>query len=464
MIQHYFAEPANRPSPRFEGLPKPDAGSRHPHASLGPRKKTILVLYYSRGVYPLRDTIEAHLYCWRRYSKHHVVYVNLRFGFPRRLIKHLQIDAIVFHTIFLNMRWSPELFRKVTKECEILRHLDCVKIAMPQDEFLNTELLNDFIQGYRVTDVLTCASEKDWPFVYDKLDRTKVRFRTILTGYLDEETVRRIEAKKARRVQRDIDVGYRAWRAEYWLGEHGQSKVRIAEVFEQACRARSLRVDISTRTEDVIAGDAWFDYLLRCRSTIGVAGGASVLDRRGDIRRRVDAYLVEHPAASFEQTRQDCFPDEDHKLGLACISPRHLEACATETLQFLVVGTFNGILRPWQHYVPIEKDFSNVDEALQVLADDEKVREITTRAYRDVVASARWSYRDFIGELERDLVDPLPGGSLRPDDVRQRVFRALLGWRDSFGWKWVRFEVWFLSDRRRRRFALAVYRLLGRSS
>ena len=426
------------------------------------RSKTILVLYYARGVYPLRNAIETHLYCWRRYSKHEVLYVNVRFGFPKQLIERLRIDVILFHTMFLGLRWSPELFKKYARKCAALRSVGCVKIAMPQDEFLNTELLNDFILDYGVTDLWTCASEADWPLIYDRIDRSKVRMRTVLTGYLDEDTVARINRKKRLGIQRDIDVGYRAWKAEYWLGAHGQHKARIAGVFEAACRARGLKADISTRNEDVLAGDAWFDYLLRCRSTIGVAGGASVLDRRGAIRHRVDTYLATHPGATFEQTREDCFRGQDPTLGLACISPRHLEACATETLQFLVEGTFNGILHPWRHYVPIESDYSNVGEALGILAHEEKMKEITTQAYRDIVASQRWSYRHFVEELEREVIDP-PAGSVRAR-VLQRLIGAALRGRDRLSWQFIRFEVWFLSRPARRRFARSVGRLWGHSS
>jgi len=440
-------------------------------SSLGPavsdalKPKTILVLYYTRGVYPLRNTIETHLYCWRRYSKHKVVYVNLHLGFPRRLLERLSIDVVIFHTIFLSQRaWSPSLFQKYTKKCSALKALDCMKIAMPQDEFLNTEMLNDFILDFGVTDILTCASESDWPMIYDKIDRSRVRLRTVLTGYLDPDTVDRIDQRKREGLRRDIDVGYRAWKPEYWLGEHGQHKAWIAEVFEAACNKRGLKSDISMRNEDVLAGDAWFRFLLRCQATLGVAGGASVLDKRGEIKRRVGAYLAEHPGASFEQVRRECFPGEDHKLGLACISPRHLEACATETLQFLVVDGFNGILQPWRHYVPIEKDYSNVEDALEVLADHERVREITTRAYREIVASGRWSYRDFVRDLERDLIDPAPRHSARRDHVEQRLVCAVLRWRDRLGWAFIRFEAWFLSHPERRRLALRLSRLWSRLS
>ena len=424
-------------------------------------EKTILVLYYTRGVYPLRNTIETHLYSWRRYSRHKIVYINVALGFPEALVRRLDVDVVLFHTIFLGMRWSPQIFRTYTQKCSILKSLRCIKIALPQDEFINTELLNDFINDFGVTHILTCASEPDWPVIYDKVDRSRVVLKTVLTGYLDHETVERIEIRKKRVTERDIDIGYRAWKAEYWLGEHGQHKARIAELFEGAARRKNLRTDISTRNEDVLAGYDWFDFLLRCRATIGVEGGASVLDRNGEIKDRVDAYLRNCPGATFEETRRNCFPGDDNKLGLSCISPRHLEACATGTLQFLIEGGYNGILRPWRHYVPIKKDYSNLDDALDILNDRERMREMTEAAFADIVKSGKWTYKAFVHDIESTIIDT-PARDRARWQPSQAFVRGTFALKDHMNWRFIQFEVWCLAGLHRKRFARLVYRFFSR--
>jgi hypothetical protein len=421
-------------------------------------RKTILVLYYTRGVYPLRNTIQTYLYCWRHYSRHDVVHVNIGLGFPETLISRLDIDVVIFNTIFLGMRWSPEIFRKFTARCTYLKELECIKIAMPQDEFLNTDLLNVFINDFHVTHLLTCAYEPDWPTIYDRIDRNKVKITTVLTGYLDPDTIRRIEQKKRQPRERDIDLGYRAWKAEYWLGAHGQHKVRIAEVCEKAGAQLGLKTDISMRVEDVLAGDSWFDFLLRCKATIGVEGGASVLDRTGEIRRKVDSYLKLHPTATFEEVKSACFAEEDHRIELACISPRHLEACATETLQFLVEGAYNGILQPWRHYVPIKKDYSNIDNVLTVLANTAEMKKITDAAYRDVIGSGKWTYINFVRDIERTIIDSASVLQRKHGAIAQRVIRRLINLRDEAGWLFIR----FLSNQKRRRLAKYAYRIAVR--
>ena len=410
-------------------------------------KKTLLVLYYTVGASPLRDTAEKHLYSWKRYSKHRVVYVNVRLGFPERLLRNLDIDVVVFHTSFLGMRWDPDVFRTYMRKCAFLRDLDRIKIAMPQDEFMQTEVLNEFINDFDITHVLTCAEESDWHVIYDRIDRESVSFRTVLAGYLDHETVERV-VKRKNGTKKDIDIGYRAWKAEYWLGEHGTHKVRVAEIIGEAASRRGLKTDISLREEDVLAGDAWLDFLLRSRATIGAEGGASIIDRRGEIKMATDNYLAEHPGASFEEVRDNCFKGEDHKLGLTCISPRHLEACVTGTCQLLVEGRYNDILKPWKHYIPIKRDYSNVEDALDVLGDDGLIAKITSAAYEDIVASGRWTYDKFIGEIEDAIIDYAEATGNRSTGILTSLTLLWLDLRDFLSWQIIGLVVKMLSVRR----------------
>lgn len=406
------------------------------------RRKTILILYYTRYVYPLRDTIHTHIYCWRHYSRHRALFVNLAFGFPEQLIRRLRIDAIVFHTIFLGARENRELFRFRVNQIRSLAALPCVKIALPQDEYLNTDLLNDFINEFGVTHLFTVALRPDWKTIYNRIDHQRVHIRTVLTGYLDERTLRRIERMKRNGHVREIDIGYRAWRADYRLGEFAQHKVRVGEVFQQAAEARGLRTDISQRLEDMYAGDAWFAHLLCCRATVGVEGGASLLDRDGAVRDRAEVYLRQHPHASFEQVRGACFKDDDHSIGLMVLSPRHLEAVATETCQFLVEGQYNDILKPGVHFFPVRRDYSNVAEALDFLQDANRCRAMAAAAYRDIVLSGRWTYRHFVEDIERTVIDPAPAGARPTVSWWRRILAPLsLQLRDWLTWRVIEWEL-----------------------
>ena len=370
-------------------------------------RPALLVLYFSRGTaqLPLRSAIEDHLFCWRTYSGFPAIFHNYAFGFDWADYADLPICAVILDTLALNIRWQPDFFLRKSACLQGLGRFRGPKLAMPQDEFVFTDVLSDVLAGLGVTHLLSAAKSAMAEMIYRRR-LPNVTLGQKLTGYLDDATVARIDRLGAAQGARTIDVGYRAWRAEPWLGQHGQLKVEVAErALDAAADMPGLRIDVSTAPDAVLPGDDWLRFLLRCRATLGAEGGASVLDRDGSIRARTQAYLADATAdASFEAVRRACFPDDDGKLDLFCIGPRHLEACATGTCQLLVRGDYQGILRENVDYLPIERDFSNMKEVLGALADDRLVRETAQRARRSVVESGRYSYRRFVAQTEAWLL------------------------------------------------------------
>lgn len=370
---------------------------------------SILVLYYAAGA-PLRRTIADHLDSIRRYSGRQCIYVNLAVRQVPRWIHRLDIGLVVFHTTLLATRWYPEAFRNVALRLGAIQGLDCPRVAVPQDEFLNTDLLVEFLREFRVDHVLTCAPSEEWQTIYGPLMSSGVGMTRVLTGYLEPETVRRINQLATTTGGRDIDIGYRSWRPEPWLGRHGMLKGWIAERFAEEGRRLGLRLDISMDAADTLLGDAWYRFMLRCRFTIGVEGGASIHDHDGRVRGCVTAYTGEHPAASFEEIERSCFPGLDGSFTLHAISPRHLEACATRTPQILIDGSYNGILEPGTHYIPLRADFANISEALEEVIHGDGAADMAERAYRDVVASGRYTYESFVATLLASVpLDASPG-------------------------------------------------------
>lgn len=373
-----------------------------------------VLVVYGLFTHPLRSTVEDHLLAFRRYSARRVFHLNARAqGVPAHILRR-RYDMIVFQTTFLSNRWAPELFLEMCDRVAPLKALSGVRVAMPQDEFLRMKLVCDFIEDFGIDVVCSVAPESEWAKIYPTVDRDRVRFHRVLTGYLDDRTVDRIERiARATRVQ-DIDVGYRAWRGASWLGRHGTLKGTIADTVIERGSGRGLRLDVSTRDEETLLGDDWFRFLARCRYTLGIEGGASVLDFDGSIKERTERYEAEHASASFDEVEAACFPGEDGRLALFAISPRHLEACATRTCQVLVEGSYNGILEPDRHYIELRSDLSNLDAVLDSLGDEARRRRIVETAYRDVVASGGYTYRAMVEDVERFALGDgqVPAGGL----------------------------------------------------
>src|ERR1041385_892482 len=345
------------------------------------KSKLNVLVVYSNHAYPIRATKEGHFFSFRRYSQNRCHYFNAGVRDVPAYTLRANFDLVIFRTTFLSSRWAPEMFAELRRKVDRLKGLDAVKIALPQDEFIYTDALSDFINEFQIDAVFSVAPESEWEKIYARVDRRKVKFYRVLTGYLDERTIQRINKLAGAVTDRPIDVGYRAWHAAPWLGRHGLLKVKIVHLFRAKAPAYEMNIDVSTDERDTLLGDDWFRFLLRCKYTIGVEGGASILDRDGAIKKRTEDYLAAHPHANFAEVEQACFPDVDGSLNLMAVSPRHLEACVTKTCQVLIEGDYNGLLRPHEHYLELKKDFSNIDCLLQTLKSDQLREGMTERAY-----------------------------------------------------------------------------------
>lgn len=61
------------------------------------------------------------------------------------------------------------------------------------------------------------------------------------------------------------------------------------------------------------------------------------------------------------------------------------------------------MIDPHRHYIPLNKDFSNIDEVLEKLSDEAFIEALTDRAYREIIESGRFSYRGFVASFDRLL-------------------------------------------------------------
>lgn len=361
----------------------------------------ILVVFQTLD-YRFRATTKDHLYCFRNYSGHRCFYLNVaRSGEPYyeeipEVIKRIKFDLVIFHVDLLGFLWPPYTLDFFIAQAGALKSIDAVKVALMQDEYYNTILLNKFINEFDINYVFSLAPESELKKIYTDVNFEKVKFFRNLPGYLDTKTLSRIKKLEKKITERSIDIGYRANGIRHWLGRHGYLKIQIADEFSRRGSESQLVMDISTRAEDTFLGDDWYKFLLQCKYTISVEGGASIQDRDGSIRERTENYLHLHPNADFEETEKNCFPGVDGSFKYMAISPKHLEACATRTCQILIEGDYNGILKPGIHYMELKRDFSNIDEILTELGNEEKRNRIVERAYKDIVESGHYGYQNFV--------------------------------------------------------------------
>ena len=83
-------------------------------------------------------------------------------------------------------------------------------------------------------------------------------------------------------------------------------------------------------------------------------------------------------------------------------------------------GRYSGVLEPERHYIPVRRDFSNLDEALERLRDVEAVEAMTERAYEEVYLSGRNNLGVLADQLRAEAEAPTTTGVALPFALARR--------------------------------------------
>lgn len=331
------------------------------------------------------DTILEHLDALNDMPGFRVREVSLLGNIPA-LLDLSRFDAIGIHyTLHISDPKNHWLSQKAIDKIAAFKGPKCIWM---HDEYRCADDISAKLRYMGIGTIFTVIPEDVASVIYapERVDGAAVH--TILAGYVSP-ALEQIKAPPFSK--RAITIGYRARRPPYWLGRLGQEKITIGLRTKELAAARGIATDISVEEADRVYGDHWLEFLKNCCATLCVESGSSVVDFSGDTEARVEAAVLANSALSFE----DVLPlldGVDGKLVINCISPRIFEMAACRTLIIAHPGEYSGMIEPWVHYVPLEKDFSNFDEVCTVLEDSARCEEITARAYDDLIASRAYVY------------------------------------------------------------------------
>lgn len=365
----------------------------------------VLVVYYEITKHD-RMTISEHLYSFEKYSDHQFFYLNAFAGIPFYIDK-IKFDVVLYHYTFLSRRWNgPESFSLFLNRVRRLKKVSGVKAAFPQDEYVYSDILCEFLNDFGVRYLFTCFEREEWSKIYPADKCGPVEFFTVHPGYIDEKSLKTLGNYVRPHKKRKIDVGYRARKLPFWLGQHGTLKWKLADVFLPPATRSGLKVDISNDEKKVFKGNSWYEFLSNCRVVLGCEGGASLWDVDGSIRSKVDTYVERWPDASFDEVEESCFKGLDNNISLFALSPRHFEACITKTCQVLVEGDYKGVFIRGLHYIELKKDWSNLKDVLLKIKDVEYCEMIAERAFRDIGLNKEFTYRRFVERVFESINMP----------------------------------------------------------
>ena len=353
-------------------------------------------------------TIHDHIQAFVRHSRHAVTLFNPR-GLDRsRVVDFDAFDVVVIHysLIIISDAYLPPWFR------DQIARFPGLKVQFLQDEYRWVDAVTSMMRNLGIDVLFSVVPPASVKAIYGtRLPDTEVVLT--LTGYVSDD-LRKASRHVPERSARPIDVGYRGRSVPFWLGRLGHEKVEIGRRFLREVAGTGLRCDIEWTERERIYGGRWLRFVSSCRATLASESGSSIVDFDGSAERSIQTYLKTHPLAEYEDVERDVLGARLDGVSINAISPRIFEAGALRTALVMFPGEYSDVVQPEEHYIVLEKDFSNIDSVVAQLRDDTSLDAMVERAYRDLIESGRFSFRSFVAEFDEVVERRAPRTRRRP--------------------------------------------------
>lgn len=315
-------------------------------------------------------------------------------------------DAIFLGPTFLWHRQgkSAEALRK---RFAWVKHSKARKVALPQDEYVATEKLEQWLLDWGITNLVSIFPEHR-EILYPKLSATSIRIEKGYTGIISQQL--RQASRTASKTKRPIDVSYRAAGYKRDLDELYRLKSEVGQKFLSSLQDRNskLRTDISTDFRDTIFGTSWFDFIKSSRFVLATPSGSSFLDSLGELKKS--------HTGNFFSASPPPLPTNVRPFPFETMSPRHFEAALLETGQVCLSGEYGGLVIPGINSIELYRDFSNIDAVIEEIGDEQRRLELVGLAKESILSEKKL----FLDGYIKFLLD-----LLEIETVRKGILREL---------------------------------------
>jgi len=272
-----------------------------------------------------------------------------------------------------------------------------IKAVFIQDEYDYTKRAWHWIRLLGISLVFTVVPQDSIKKIYPAEELPGVKFVSVLTGYSPSEISQTIPRPPS---QRSLIVGYRGRPLSIRYGTLGQEKVKVGSLVRTYCEKQDIPCDIEWTEEKRIYNDGWYDFVVSCRAMLGSESGSNVFDWDGDLFQKIDEYKSVHPKCTDKEIYSEIISDLEIDNVMNQISPRAFESIAYRTVLVLFEGNYSGVLKPWEHFIPLKKDGSNLDAVFRLLHDNDFVDAMADRAYKDIIMGGAYSYEECVKAID----------------------------------------------------------------
>lgn len=361
---------------------QPETGNTH-------RERLNILVLFDQGSLHTKTTRD-YLDSFGLFSGHNVYYAHATQEAPLGFSLDL-FDAVLIHySVRLCYTWHISSHFAVA-----LERYRGLKVLFIQDEYENTQTAGDWMNKLGLDVVFSNVPPAYLRRIYPRVNHQRVEWKQALTGYAPLG----IDSRPRPMAQRSVAIGYRVRQLPFRYGKLGWEKFFIGQQMRAICRQRNIPHDIEWTDDKRIFGDQWLEFLSNSRATLGSETGSNVFDYDGTLIPAIDAYLEANPGITFDQFFERFLKNYETEEIMNQISPRAFEAIAVRTALILFEGRYVDVLQPNVHYIPLKKDFSNIDEVLAKLQDDAFLEAMTERAYDHVIRSGRYTYERFVRDV-----------------------------------------------------------------
>lgn len=353
----------------------------------------ILFLYNSTQTYT--NTVFEHLLSFAKLSEHKIFFCHVD--------QYSEFAADLSHFDAVGLHYTVRLpFDQVSSSLSTsLSEYSGLKFLFIQDEYDHTHRAWYWIKKLKLNLIFTVVPEAGIEQVYPASEFPGVRFVSNLTGYVPVGLDGGLNV--APPSARSLIIGYRGRPLPVRYGMLGFEKVGIGEIAKKYCDSHGVKTDIAWSEESRIYGPKWYEFMVSCRSMLGSESGSNVFDWDGTLEQTVGQFKIDNPSLSDFDVYIGTVRCKEIDGIMNQVSPRIFEAISARTVLVLFEGNYSGVVKAGEHFIPLKKDGSNLNEVIALLQDGDYVDAMAERAYRDVIESGKYSYEAFVKFFDEQI-------------------------------------------------------------
>lgn len=277
-----------------------------------------------------------------------------------------------------------------------------LKIQIIQDEWRWINRTANTAEMLGVDVIISSLAPENIKKVYHHYGLSSVQKFHSIPGYIPEyllhETLIPMD-------QRKIHLSYRGREYSPHFGMAYYEKSMIGQQVQEGMKGTNLCLDISNKPEDRLFGQDWINLIKHSKAVLAVEGGVSLFDFDDLALYQSQWYTLNNRGASDLDLYENALKEYDKNIIHRTITPRIFEAICLKTALILYPGRYSDVLTPWKHYIPLERDGSNMDEIASLLRDDDYLSDLVENTYKDIALDKRYHFESFVHKLDKIILD-----------------------------------------------------------